>query len=77
MTVFFSSAAAPRLGCGQLRILAAVGGAFLTVGPGQNLTLALRSCERAVVLAGGGAVFDGPSSGLAATKGLLAEHLGV
>ena len=42
MTVFFSSAAAPGLGCGQLRILAAVGGAFLTVGPGQNLTLALQ-----------------------------------
>jgi branched-chain amino acid transport system ATP-binding protein len=43
----------------------------------QNLTLALRSCERAVVLAGGGVVFDGPSSGLAAKEGLLAEHLGV
>lgn len=43
----------------------------------QNLPLALRSCERAVVLAGGRIVFDGASAALPGMDGLLAEHLGV
>jgi branched-chain amino acid transport system ATP-binding protein len=43
----------------------------------QNLPLALRSCERAIVLAGGGVVFDGSSAALQGMDGLLAAHLGV
>lgn len=43
----------------------------------QNLALALRSCERAVVLAGGRIVFDGASATLRDQPGMLAEHLGV
>lgn len=43
----------------------------------QNLPLTLRSCERAVVLAGGRIVFDGPSAALLADGDMLAQHLGV
>ncbi len=43
----------------------------------QNVALALRSCERAVILAGGRIVFDGASSDLLARGAVLAEHLGV
>jgi len=43
----------------------------------QNLPLALRLCERAIVLGGGRVVFDGPSATLLADRELLTEHLGV
>ncbi|WP_431280748.1 ABC transporter ATP-binding protein [Humitalea sp. 24SJ18S-53] len=43
----------------------------------QNLSLALRLCERAVILAGGKIVFDGASAALLAMDGMLAEHLSV
>jgi branched-chain amino acid transport system ATP-binding protein len=43
----------------------------------QNLALALRSCERAVVLGGGRIVFDGSAAALRGMDGLLGEHLGV
>lgn len=58
-----------------LGTLAAEGKTVLVVE--QNLPLALRSCERAVVLAGGRIVFDGAASALLAERDLLAEHLGV
>jgi branched-chain amino acid transport system ATP-binding protein len=43
----------------------------------QNLSLTLRACERAVVLAGGRIVFDGPSVALQADAAILGRHLGV
>jgi branched-chain amino acid transport system ATP-binding protein len=43
----------------------------------QNLALALRSCDRAVVLGGGRIVFDGSAAALRGMDGLLGEHLGV
>ena len=43
----------------------------------QNVALALRLCPRAVVLAGRGVVFDGPSEALLADRDLVREHLGV
>jgi branched-chain amino acid transport system ATP-binding protein len=43
----------------------------------QNVALALRSCERAVVLSGGRIVFDGASSALQAAGEVLTNHLGV
>lgn len=43
----------------------------------QNLPLTLRACERAVVLAGGRIVFDGPSVALQADAAILGRHLGV
>jgi branched-chain amino acid transport system ATP-binding protein len=43
----------------------------------QNLALALRSCERTVVLGGGRIVFDGSAAALRGMGGLLDEHLGV
>jgi len=58
-----------------LGTLAAEGKTVLLVE--QNLPLALRSCERAVVLAGGRIVFDGASRELLAMDGVLADHLGV
>ncbi|MBR0680447.1 ABC transporter ATP-binding protein [Roseomonas eburnea] len=58
-----------------LRSLAGEGKTVLLVE--QNLSLALRSCERAVILAGGRIVFDGASSDLLAAGGMLADHLGV
>lgn len=60
---------------GTLGRLAAEGKTVLLVE--QNVPLALRACDRAVVLAGGRAVFDGASAALLAQPGLLAEHLGV
>nr|WP_255569009.1 ABC transporter ATP-binding protein [Neoroseomonas alba] len=43
----------------------------------QNLPLALRLCERAILLAGGRIVFDGASATLQARREMLTEHLGV
>lgn len=43
----------------------------------QNIALALRSCERAVVLGAGRVVFDGPSAELMGMAGVLRQHLGV
>jgi branched-chain amino acid transport system ATP-binding protein len=43
----------------------------------QNLALALRSCDRAVVLGGGRIAFDGSSAALRGNHALLGEHLGV
>jgi branched-chain amino acid transport system ATP-binding protein len=43
----------------------------------QNVSLALRLCPRAVVLAGREVVFDGPSAALLAHRELVREHLGV
>ncbi|WP_458094532.1 ABC transporter ATP-binding protein [Roseomonas sp. WA12] len=43
----------------------------------QNVALALRLCPRAVVLAGRGVVFDGPSGVLLADRDRVREHLGV
>jgi branched-chain amino acid transport system ATP-binding protein len=43
----------------------------------QNLALALRSCDRAVVLGGGRIAFDGSAAALRGMDGLLGEHLGV
>jgi branched-chain amino acid transport system ATP-binding protein len=43
----------------------------------QNLALALRSCDRAVVLGGGRIAFDGSSATLRGNHALLGEHLGV
>lgn len=43
----------------------------------QNVSLALRSCERAVVLAGGRIMFDGASSALLTAGSMLSDHLGV
>jgi branched-chain amino acid transport system ATP-binding protein len=43
----------------------------------QNLPLALRSCDRAVVLAGGRIAFDGSAAALRSNHALLGEHLGV
>lgn len=43
----------------------------------QNVALALRSCARAVLLAGGRVVFDGASAELAAADGVLGRYLGV
>jgi branched-chain amino acid transport system ATP-binding protein len=58
-----------------LAALAAEGTTVLLVE--QNLALALRSCERAVVLAGGGVVFDGAAAAILGGEVSMAEHLGV
>ena len=43
----------------------------------QNVGLALRACERAVVLAAGRIVFDGQAGDLAGSQDLLQRHLGL
>ncbi len=60
---------------GSVGALAAEGLTVLLVE--QNVSLALRLCPRAVVLAGRCAVFDGPSERLLADRDIVREHLGV
>jgi branched-chain amino acid transport system ATP-binding protein len=74
-----SEGLAPRLAeeviVGTLARLSAEGMTVLLVE--QNLALALRSCDRAVVLGGGRIAFDGSAAVLRGNHALLGEHLGV
>lgn len=58
-----------------MAVLAAEGKAVVLVE--QSLALALRSCDRAIVLAGGGVVFDRPAKDVLSGEVALADHLGV